>query len=338
VSAWLSIAVGASFVVLSAVELPERARRALDRGGTVLFAWTAVALATYIVLSFTAEGWLDGVPTDDRRIQYAIGLGSFALIAFATWRYAQAWLFARLPAQLAMVGALVLLAQVPPILVWGQVWHLSWWIYHATYGAAFAVLLTGWAVEARRAGSLRAIADALSMRADLAALNRVRARDRVPAPTRAERAPCPGARGPDARRRQDRRAGRDPPKAGPPLGAGVRRGAPTHRARPRHRRARPGDPRPGAGHPRAPRAARRQRLSRRPPRGRDPAAGADHRRRRQLRRDDVGAPVPAAALARRGRRGTAAGARHAARCRLRGGFPRRTVWRGTRSLTPPRRS
>jgi len=75
-----------------------------------------------------------------------------------------------------MVGALVLLAQVPPILVWGQVWHLSWWIYHATYGAAFAVLLTGWAVEARRAGSLRAIADALSMRDALAALNRGRDR------------------------------------------------------------------------------------------------------------------------------------------------------------------
>jgi HD-GYP domain-containing protein (c-di-GMP phosphodiesterase class II) len=176
VSAWLSIAVGAAFVALSAVELPERARRALDRGGSALFAWTAVALATYIVLSFTAEGWLDGVPTDDRHIQYAIGLGSFMLIAFATWRYAQAWLFARLPAQLAMVGALALLAQVPPILVWGQVWHLSWWIYHATYGAAFTVLLTGWAVEARRAGSLRAIADALSMRDALAALNRGRDR------------------------------------------------------------------------------------------------------------------------------------------------------------------
>jgi len=69
VSAWLSIAVGAAFVALSAVELPERARRALDRGGSALFAWTAVALATYIVLSFTAEGWLDGVPADDRRIQ-----------------------------------------------------------------------------------------------------------------------------------------------------------------------------------------------------------------------------------------------------------------------------
>jgi HD-GYP domain-containing protein (c-di-GMP phosphodiesterase class II) len=73
-----------------------------------------------------------------------------------------------------MVAAQVLLAQVPLMILWGVVWHASWWMYHAMYAVAFAVLFAGWAVEARRAGSLQAIADALSMRDALAQLNRGR--------------------------------------------------------------------------------------------------------------------------------------------------------------------
>jgi HD-GYP domain-containing protein (c-di-GMP phosphodiesterase class II) len=44
----------------------------------------------------------------------------------------------------------------------------------ALYALAFAVLFAGWAIEVRRAGTLRAIADALSMRDALAQLNRGR--------------------------------------------------------------------------------------------------------------------------------------------------------------------
>ena len=47
-------------------------------------------------------------------------------------------------------------------------------MYHVAYGAAFVVLFGGWAIEVRRAGSLSAIADALSMRDALAQLNRGR--------------------------------------------------------------------------------------------------------------------------------------------------------------------
>jgi HD-GYP domain-containing protein (c-di-GMP phosphodiesterase class II) len=71
-----------------------------------------------------------------------------------------------------MVIALVLLAEVPPILLWGVPWALSWWMYHVLYGAAFLVLFAGWAVEVRRAGSLKVIAEGLSMRDALAQLNR----------------------------------------------------------------------------------------------------------------------------------------------------------------------
>ena len=44
-------------------------------------------------------------------------------------------------------------------------------MYHFTYGLAFVVILGGWAIEARRAGSVRALAEALSMRDAIAQLN-----------------------------------------------------------------------------------------------------------------------------------------------------------------------
>jgi HD-GYP domain-containing protein (c-di-GMP phosphodiesterase class II) len=57
-------------------------------------------------------------------------------------------------------------------IIWGGSAHLSWWLYHGLYAVAFGVLFTGWAIEVKRAGTLRAIADALSMRDALAQLNR----------------------------------------------------------------------------------------------------------------------------------------------------------------------
>ena len=172
VSAWISVAAGSLFVALSAIDTPARVERFLRSAGSAVFAWVAVGIGAYIVLSLSIETWLDAVPTDDRRLQYAIALGSLALYLFATVRYLEAYRFAKLPSQAAMVVALALLCQVPPIILWGTTWHLSWWLYHALYVGAFMVLFVGWAVEARRAGSLKVIAEGLSMRDALAQLNR----------------------------------------------------------------------------------------------------------------------------------------------------------------------
>ena len=174
VSAWLSIIAGSICVALSAIEMPDAIDRAIRRAGGAIFAWSMIAIATYIVLSLNVDEWLDWVPADNRTVQYGSTVAATSMFAFGAYRYAQAYLFARLPSQAAMVVALALLAEVPPILLWGRTWHLSWWTYHGTYAAAFIVLFAGWALEARRAGSLTAIADALSMRDALAQLNRGR--------------------------------------------------------------------------------------------------------------------------------------------------------------------
>jgi len=174
VSAWASVLAGGVFAALSAAKLPDKVDRAIGRAGMVVFAWVTLLVGGYIALSWTVEGWLDSVPTDNRTVQYVVAGTAFALLAFALYRYAQSWFFARLPAQAAMAGSLALLLQVPPILLWGEPWHASWWTYHVAYGAAFVALFGGWAIEWRRAGSVTAIAEALAMRDALAQLNRGR--------------------------------------------------------------------------------------------------------------------------------------------------------------------
>jgi HD-GYP domain-containing protein (c-di-GMP phosphodiesterase class II) len=174
VSSWLSAFAGSAFVALSVVTLPHRLEHMVEDHGKLVFGLAAAAIFGYIALSMSepTAHWLDWVPIDSRRNQLAVGFAALALTGFGVWRYYQAYLFARLPSQLAMIATLVILLEVQVIIVWGQVWHLSWWFYHGLYGIAFLVLFGGWAIEVKRAGTLRAIADALSMRDALSQLNR----------------------------------------------------------------------------------------------------------------------------------------------------------------------
>ena len=171
ISGWLSAFWGCAFVALSVAPLPHPVEHFLERNGRVFFIAAILLVIGYIELSVTMETWLDWIPIDQNLV-LAVGLVGLVLGGFAIWRYWQAYQFARLPSQLAMIAALVLLIEVQAIIIWGGLWHISWWLYHGLYAVAFVVLFTGWAIEARRAGTLRAIADALSMRDALAQLNR----------------------------------------------------------------------------------------------------------------------------------------------------------------------
>jgi HD-GYP domain-containing protein (c-di-GMP phosphodiesterase class II) len=173
-SGWLSVFAGALFITASAIDLPPAAEQVVERRGRLIFAVTAAALVTYVYLGLFHEEWLNWVPIDNRRIELGLAFATIGLLAFSAWRYLQAYFFARLPSQLAMVIALGLLIDVQVSMTWGRTFQLSFWMYHLLYLAAFATLFAGWLLEAARAGNLKVIAEGLSMRDALAQLNRGR--------------------------------------------------------------------------------------------------------------------------------------------------------------------
>ncbi len=170
-SSWLSVTVGSFFVAASVIAFPPGMDAFLKRWGSFLVGGVAVALGIYVGLSIATPDWLSFVPYEERTVQWVMTAINLLLLAFSAWRYFQAYLFARLTSQWAMVCGMVLLMEVQLSLTLGTAWHLSWWLYHFTYGLAFIVIFAGWAHEARRAGSVRVLAEALSMRDAIAQLN-----------------------------------------------------------------------------------------------------------------------------------------------------------------------
>ena len=67
---------------------------------------------------------------------------------------------------------MVLLIEVQLSMTFGRFWSYSWWLYHALYALAFPILFGAWFFEIRRAGTVRALAEALSMRDAMAQLSR----------------------------------------------------------------------------------------------------------------------------------------------------------------------
>jgi HD-GYP domain-containing protein (c-di-GMP phosphodiesterase class II) len=171
ISTWLSVFAGGFFVACSAVTLPLWADHWFKQNGNWVLLAVTLGLGLYIGLSVGTPEWLAWIPIRNRGLQLAMAAATVALLAFGAWRYFQAFLFARLPSQWAMVIALLLLIDVQISLTFGRFWHYTWWGYHGAYAVAFVVLFGGWAIEALRAGNVRVIAEALSMRDAMAQLS-----------------------------------------------------------------------------------------------------------------------------------------------------------------------
>jgi HD-GYP domain-containing protein (c-di-GMP phosphodiesterase class II) len=171
ISSWLSVIAGAGFIFLSVAPLPEKAEAFVARNGSYILGGTAAVMGLYIGLSFAAENWLDFVPYQDRTWQLAGTALTLSLLGFSAVRYLQAFLFARLLSQWAMFCLVVLLMETQVSMTFGRFWFYSWWIYHGLYALAFPILFGAWFLEIRRAGTVRALADALSMRDAIAQLS-----------------------------------------------------------------------------------------------------------------------------------------------------------------------
>lgn len=166
ISAGLSQFVGAFFIAMSVLPGNWPGSRLVREHPTGILAAALALLGAYLAsMLWRPEAW-DFVPRT-RPWDTTLALSTIALLSFAGWRYYRAWRLTELPGQLAMVCALAFLANAQLSMYHGEIWHLSWWLYHGLLLAAFVTLIAGWAVEALRAKSLIVFSRAIELRDSL---------------------------------------------------------------------------------------------------------------------------------------------------------------------------
>ena len=170
ISAGLSQTVGAIFIAMSVMPTSWPGATFVTKHSTGILGGALVFLFGYLVtMVWRPEIW-DFVPTE-RPWDTILAVTTIALLGLAAWRYYRSWRLTELPGQLAMVCALGFLANAQLSMYYGQLWHLSWWLYHGLLLAAFCTLIAGWAIEAARAKSLIVFSRAVELRDSLDALD-----------------------------------------------------------------------------------------------------------------------------------------------------------------------
>ncbi|MEO8509766.1 MAG: adenylate/guanylate cyclase domain-containing protein [Chloroflexota bacterium] len=142
--------------------------RSLLRWGviTLMIAWGAVSLLRLEPLRTVPPIEQVSGPI---AIVAAVGV---ALYAFAAWRYLGIARRRGSAVALALVAALVLLAEATVAVALGRSWHLSWWEWHLLMAAAFGLIAVAARAEYRRTGSLAATFRSIYQEATLARVDR----------------------------------------------------------------------------------------------------------------------------------------------------------------------
>jgi len=166
ISAGLSQTVGAAFIALSVFSTTWPGAKFVQERATTILSAALVLLFTYLASMVWTPEWWEWVPRS-RPWDSILAATTMTLLAFAAWRYYRAWQLTRLPGQLAMVAALGFLAEAQLSTYYGELWHLSWWLYHGLLLGAFVTLIAGWAIEAVRAKSLIVFSRAIELRDSL---------------------------------------------------------------------------------------------------------------------------------------------------------------------------
>lgn len=102
----------------------------------------------------------------------ALAIVAVPLFAVAAWRYFEISRRRHSPVALAIVSALLLLAEAMIAVALSRSWHLSWWEWHLLMTVAFAMIALGTRAEYRRTRSLVAAFEPIYLEATLARISR----------------------------------------------------------------------------------------------------------------------------------------------------------------------
>lgn len=169
-SAQLSLIVSAIFFALATLDLPQALRRLVVR---YWFAWTALlstVLAGHVYLALQAPQVLSRIPLNSEPVKWSVAAIAIGCFTFAAARYFESYRLAQLPLQAAMATGMVLLIEAQIFMLLGQLWHLSWWAYHATMLGGFLVCVAGLLRQYQVTGDLGAVVEGLFLRQQVSGL------------------------------------------------------------------------------------------------------------------------------------------------------------------------
>lgn len=163
-SGYLSLFVSAFCFALATIRPRERLAVFVVRRWTPLAGLIGLLVTGYLAVALQAPAWLAFLPMNTPELNRTAAAVTWVLLAFAAWRFFQAYRLASLPLQGMMALGMVLLMEAQLFMLLGTLWKLRWWQYHATMLAGFLLPVVGLLRQFRAAGDLGVVVEGLFLR------------------------------------------------------------------------------------------------------------------------------------------------------------------------------
>lgn len=173
-SAQLSLLVSAVFFALATLDLPERVSRFIVRRRLALAAVVGLALTAHLAVALWWPKTMSPLPLATNPVRLIVAGLAMSALFFAGERFLQAHRLAYLPLQGAMAAGMGLLIEAQVFMLEGELWHVSWWLYHFAMLAGFLLAAGSLYWQYRVTGDLGAIVEGLFLRRQVAG---IRSRD-----------------------------------------------------------------------------------------------------------------------------------------------------------------
>ena len=111
-------------------------------GNRLVIGWTVV-LGVLGIASMLFSDAIERIPFAQTPLDALVASLVIVFCGVAGWRYYQAYRYSRFPLQIAMVYGCAWMVASIVIMVVGELWRLSWWLYHFLLLAAVIMMVAG---------------------------------------------------------------------------------------------------------------------------------------------------------------------------------------------------
>jgi putative nucleotidyltransferase with HDIG domain len=143
VSAQVSVLIASMWLWMSSLPTDNRLLRFFaDRQAYLVPGWFLILVLMGFV-SMTFPHMADSMPLNENPLKWVATAVTITFCGLVVYRYLHGFRYSRLPLQLSIVYSACWLIDTQIIMATGQLWRLSWWIYHYLLLAAMVVMIGG---------------------------------------------------------------------------------------------------------------------------------------------------------------------------------------------------